>query len=1337
MRQVSTFLFLWMFGVIALAQETGTIPWSEDFSELANGEVPEGWKGDATNNWGVFGAANAGGTSPEMVFWWQPEGEGTYDLSTPTIKTSGYTELQFSFKHRIRNFGDPGLYTLSVKALSGGTVFPIAEWVDPGTMAAEELTFILTAADHKVGSDDFQIIWTFEGPTNNITQWDIDDISLTEVGAEGVLQISPAAHVFDDQQIGTSSEVQVFTLENTGSAALDISPEQISLRATDAQSTDFKLMTYNIWFDSQNWPARLNYMLSEIREINPDVICLQEVIQRTNLPNQAATLADSLGYFYVFASVDGPGSATRFGNAILSRYPIVEDNWVALKPLNDFRTALHARIEVAGNDIDIYNTHLHNTAVGVNIRTEQITDLLAFVEETQLEGPGYQFLCGDFNSNPDWEEMQLVYEVFEDVYPIFHPDHLDPIHGTLNFNLEHQQRRIDYVFFKREGSERIKPQSASIEIDEQSPTGIWGSDHFAVVGDFRIESDADDFVLTNLEESVSLQPGETVGISVAFAPKTIGEKSAFLIVDTLEVAISGLAFDATVRSFPYQENFDGLSNGTLPQGWNRTSNNWGAFGANTAGGEAPEMNFWWQPVSSGTFVLSSPFIDTEGLDSMELSYKYRVNDFGDPGIYTLKVAVVTEADTIVLEEWVDPATIEPTEFAMKLYSGEHGVGEGLVRLAWIFEGQTDNIVQWDFDDVLLEALPALSISPEISEFGIQEINEFSDPRVFELRNVGGGIIDITPEDISIEGDGATDFVLLNLVEAVSLEGELIASISVVFAPETEGVKTATLQVLDQEIPLSGEGFDPAIRELPWSEGFDGLAGGGIPIGWASDAENWGAFNANNAGGEAPEMVFWWQPESSGQFYLVSPRVLTGDADSLAFSFKYRIRNFGSPGIYTLKAVTISEGIERVIGEWVNPDFVAATEFSTILTQEDHALGADDLRFAWIFDGQTDNITEWDIDDILLDTLVLDPILQVAPETIDFGIIEGESASAPRDIVISNVGGGALLVGPDDIVLSGANPEDFVLDNLTEEVSLGAFESISIQVAFVPQSLGNKSANVSILDEEVGLTGNAVEPSPYFVYSDFTIVENGREFTNVGGFREVAGFSAGNLTALDKSGEGDFGNVVVELDYDMSLSESRTVYYMWAFPNVDLSEHNRMVIYARAESAATSVKINLQDTDGINASDGGSETFIDIGTDWTLVDFPVSEMALASWATNPPDMTRIQKVDMEFVRDVTEPESNTVFLDLVGFYFDESVATEEEKLQASNFSILPNPAGSTLMVRLEQDSKVSIITLTGQTILEQSMSTGETALDISKLPAGVYFVKATKGNKQSVRKLIKE
>ena len=121
-------------------------------------------------------------------------------------------------------------------------------------------------------------------------------------------------------------------------------------------------MTYNIWFDSQNWPARFNYMLEEIRSEDPDVICLQEVIQRANLPNQAASMADSLGYYYVFTSRDPEGADKRFGNAILSRYPLEASNSVDLLPLNDFRTAIHAQIEVDGNVIDVYNTHLHNTA---------------------------------------------------------------------------------------------------------------------------------------------------------------------------------------------------------------------------------------------------------------------------------------------------------------------------------------------------------------------------------------------------------------------------------------------------------------------------------------------------------------------------------------------------------------------------------------------------------------------------------------------------------------------------------------------------------------------------------------------------------------------------------------------------------------------------------------------------------------------------------------------------------------------------------------------------------------------------------------------------------------
>ena len=135
--------------------------------------------------------------------------------------------------------------------------------------------------------------------------------------AQAQLVINPDTWNFPPQQIGTQSEEAVFVIENQGTTTVSLSPEHISITSQNEQSISLSILTYNIWFDNQNWSARFAHMLSEIRELDPDIIGLQEVIQRANLDNQAQMMADSLGYYYYFSSVDAETSSQRFGNAIL------------------------------------------------------------------------------------------------------------------------------------------------------------------------------------------------------------------------------------------------------------------------------------------------------------------------------------------------------------------------------------------------------------------------------------------------------------------------------------------------------------------------------------------------------------------------------------------------------------------------------------------------------------------------------------------------------------------------------------------------------------------------------------------------------------------------------------------------------------------------------------------------------------------------------------------------------------------------------------------------------------------------------------------------------------
>src|SRR3546814_122556 len=155
-----------------------------------------------------------------------------------------------------------------------------------------------------------------------------------------------------------------------------------------------------------------------LRELRPDVIVLQEVLQHEGLPNQARTLAEALGYEYVFASVDAADGPKRFGNAILSRHPILEHDWKALEPLDDFRSIVHVRLAVDGRGINVYDTHLHWTEGGGAIRAEQVADALRYIAATDDGLPSE--LAGGLTASMRSEEhttelqspMRISYAVF-------------------------------------------------------------------------------------------------------------------------------------------------------------------------------------------------------------------------------------------------------------------------------------------------------------------------------------------------------------------------------------------------------------------------------------------------------------------------------------------------------------------------------------------------------------------------------------------------------------------------------------------------------------------------------------------------------------------------------------------------------------------------------------------------------------------------------------------------------------------------------------------------------------------------------------------------------------
>jgi hypothetical protein len=100
------------------------------------------------------------------------------------------------------------------------------------------------------------------------------------------------------------------------------------------------------------------------------------------------------------------------------------------------------------------------------------------------------------------------------------------------------------------------------------------------------------------------------------------------------------------------------------------------------------------------------------------------------------------------------------------------------------------------------------VTPSSWEFGQQSIDSSSEPVEFTIRNIGGGILSISPNDIEITGSDADAFILENISTSFDLGPFETTAVSVTFGPSGTGEKTAVLQVIDIAIPLTGSGTEP-------------------------------------------------------------------------------------------------------------------------------------------------------------------------------------------------------------------------------------------------------------------------------------------------------------------------------------------------------------------------------------------------------------------------------------------------------------------------------------------------------------------------------------------------
>lgn len=268
--------------------------------------------------------------------------------------------------------------------------------------------------------------------------------------------------------------------------------------------TRLRMVSWNIWWRFGPWEARRPAIAATLARLDADIVCLQEVWDDGDVCF-AAELAEGLGFHHVYGQrLDIAG--VTFGNAVLSRWPITGSEVLDLPapPAHEeHRTCLRADIAGPRGPLQVFTTHLNWRFDQSATRQDQVRAICAFIASSRPDGgrPYPPILCGDFNADPDSDEIRMLNGraatpepklVFHDAWEVAGGASTSSAAGATWSNANpyakldlEPDRRIDYVFVgwpKAGGAGH--PVVCRVEgIDPVD--GVVASDHLAVLAELR------------------------------------------------------------------------------------------------------------------------------------------------------------------------------------------------------------------------------------------------------------------------------------------------------------------------------------------------------------------------------------------------------------------------------------------------------------------------------------------------------------------------------------------------------------------------------------------------------------------------------------------------------------------------------------------------------------------------------------------------------------------------------------------------------------------------------------------------------------------------------------
>lgn len=230
-----------------------------------------------------------------------------------------------------------------------------------------------------------------------------------------------------------------------------------------------RVVTYNIHrARGMDWKVRPERIVQVLREIDPDVIALQEVVA-----DQVGYLAGQLGLEYVFG-INDKLRGHDYGNLTFSRYPIRRTrNYDVSFRSREKRGCLRTDLEVPGAGL----LHLFHVHLGTSFfeRRHQAIRLVSreVIHNPELTGP--RLLLGDFNEWTRGLVTRLLSANLEGANIQEHIRRKKTYPGVMPF------LHLDNVYY----DPVLRLRSVRLH---RTPRSLIASDHLPLVAEFEPES---------------------------------------------------------------------------------------------------------------------------------------------------------------------------------------------------------------------------------------------------------------------------------------------------------------------------------------------------------------------------------------------------------------------------------------------------------------------------------------------------------------------------------------------------------------------------------------------------------------------------------------------------------------------------------------------------------------------------------------------------------------------------------------------------------------------------------------------------------------------------------